>query len=59
MSVLEFVAYARKFVIALSAALGVLLVALDGGMTTSEWLQVAISFLGALGVYQVKNSSKP
>lgn len=59
MKVLEFVAYARKFVIALAAALGVLTVALgDGTVNLDEWLQIGIAFAGALGVYAVTNEKK-
>lgn len=56
MNVPEFLAYTRKFLVALIAALGVLLVVLDNGVTASEWVQVAIAFLGALGVYAVPNA---
>ena len=49
----------RKFLVALGAALGVLATALhDSQVTASEWVGVAIAFLGALGVYQVPNKSK-
>jgi hypothetical protein len=53
---LDFVNYARKFFVALVAALAELAVVLsDGTVTTSEWILVAIAFAGALGVYQVAN----
>ena len=56
MSVLQFIKYAKKFLVAVAAALGVLAVALsDGVVSPSEWVQVAIAALGALGVYQAKN----
>ncbi len=56
MSLVEFIGYARKFLIALGGALAILLVALsDDVVTKSEWVQVAIGFLAAAGVYQFKN----
>ena len=56
MKIKEFIAYARKFLIALAAALAILGVALeDGNVTSGEWVQVAIAFVGALGVYAVRN----
>jgi hypothetical protein len=60
-NVQEFVTYARKFVVALVAAAGVLIITLtstsDGGsaITPSEWLQIAVAFLGAVGVYSIPN----
>lgn len=47
-----------KFIVALIASLGVLAVALENGLTTDEVVSVAISFLGALGVYQVRNTTE-
>lgn len=45
-----------KAVVAVSAALGVLATALaDGEVTGSEWVAIAVAFLGALGVSQVPN----
>ncbi len=56
MGVSEFVGYARKFLVAVVAALAVLGVALaDGVVTGSEWTQVVVAALGAVGVYVVKN----
>lgn len=56
MSVEKFIGYARKFLIALAAALGILLTSLaDGVVTSSEWVMVALAFLSALGVYNVPN----
>lgn len=56
----EFISVARKFLVALTAALGVLAFALgDNVVTTSEWLQVLVAFLGAAGVYLVANTAKP
>lgn len=46
----------RKFFVAVAAALGVLAVALvDGSVDASEWVQIALAALGALGVYAVPN----
>lgn len=59
MNVLQFVSYARKFLVAVVAALGVLAGALaDGSVSPTEWVQVAFAFLGALGVFMVANQSK-
>lgn len=53
----EFIGYARKFLVAILAALAIFATALvDGTITPSEWIQVGIAFVGALGVYQVKNT---
>lgn len=55
----EFVQVAKKFMVALVAALGILANALsDGHVTGSEWLSVAVAFLGALGVYAVTNAKQ-
>ena len=43
--------HARKFLVALATALSILSVLLVDGMTGQEWIAVALSFLGALGVY--------
>ena len=49
----------RKFLVALSAALAQLLIALaDERVTVSEWVMVALAALGALGVYAVPNVTK-
>lgn len=58
MSAVQWVAYAKKFCVALVTALGILAVAIDDGVVTSEWIQVAIAFLGALGVYAADNVPK-
>lgn len=59
MRLMEFVAGARKFCVALAAALAVTATALaDSTVTTSEWVQIAAAFLGAYGVYQVTNVKK-
>lgn len=45
-----------KFIVALGAALGVLAAALaDGALSATELVQVVLAFLGAIGVYSVKN----
>lgn len=59
MKLQEFISYARKFLVALVAALGVLATALsDGVVTQSEWIGILIAFLGALGVYSVSNAKR-
>lgn len=56
MTVREWIDGARKFLVALAAALASLGVAIgDGTVDASEWITVALAFLGALGVYQVAN----
>lgn len=56
MTLLQFVQYARKFLVALTAALAILAVALsDGVVTQSEIIQIVLAFLGSLGVYSIKN----
>ncbi len=56
MSTIEFIKYAKKFFIALAAALAILGVAVaDDVVTSSEWVQVAIAFVSALGVYTLPN----
>lgn len=51
-----FLTEARKFTVALAAALGIALVALaDNSISPTEWVQIAIAFLGALGVHQIAN----
>ncbi len=58
MTLSDFVGYAQKFCVALIAALGVTATALaDGTITTSEWVSIALSFLGALGVYAATNTT--
>lgn len=56
---LTFVAEARKFCVALAAALAVLATALaNGSVPNGEWLQIALAFAGALGVYATSNQEK-
>lgn len=55
---LDFIGYAKKFCVALIAALGVTAAALaDGHVNALEGVQIALAFLGALGVYHATNSS--
>ena len=57
-TLIGFAGYARKFLVALAAALAILVVALsDDAVTRLEWVQVAIAFLGAVGVYQIPNKA--
>ena len=56
MKLVQFIGYARKFCVALLAALAILGTALvDNTVTQSEWIQVVIAFVGALGVYSLPN----
>lgn len=48
----------RKFIVALATALGILAVVLNDGVTGAEWIQVALAFLGSLGVYQIPNDKE-
>jgi hypothetical protein len=49
----------RKFVVAAAAGLGILGTALvDGAVSSSEWVAVALAFLAALGVYRVPNEQR-
>lgn len=59
MDLLDFVAYAKKFCIALTAALAVLSFALtDGQVTAAEWGQIISAGLGAVGVFSAANTPK-
>lgn len=52
----QFVKIAKKFCVALLAALAILATALsDGTINPSEWIQIGVAFVGAAGVYQFKN----
>lgn len=56
MTLTNFVPYARKFLVALAAALAILVTALvDNTVSASEWVTIALAFLGAAGVYQTPN----
>lgn len=55
----EWLPTVRKFLAAVAAALAQLAVALsDGVVTQSEWIMVALAFLGAIGVYAAVNEKK-
>lgn len=47
---------AKKFLVAVVTALGILATALSDDIVTKvEWIQIAIAGIGALGVYQISN----
>jgi len=50
-------AYTKSVLAALAAGLVVLTSVITGGVTTVEWLQIALAVLGALGVYAVPNKT--
>jgi hypothetical protein len=45
----------RKFLVAIASALAVLSASLPDGVSSAEWIAVALAALGALGVYAVPN----
>jgi hypothetical protein len=49
-------AYTKSILAVLAAVLTVLASAIVGGITTTEWLQIALAGLGALGVYAIPNA---
>jgi hypothetical protein len=49
-------AYTKSVLAVLAAVLTVLTSAITAGITTTEWLQIAMAALGALGVYAVPNA---
>lgn len=51
----NFLSEARKFLVALAAAVAVLGTVIPNGITSQEWISVILAFLGALGVYLVPN----
>lgn len=54
----KFKPYAKAIVGGLAAGLGALSVALDGGVSVAEWLNVALAALGGTGiVYAIPNRS--
>lgn len=57
MTIADWVRGARKFAVAVAAALGVAatLVA-DGSLSSSDWIAIALAFAGAIGVYRVPNA---
>lgn len=48
-------AYTKTVLAVLTAVLTVLASVILGGVTTTEWIQIALAGLGALGVYSVPN----
>ena len=51
------IGHVRKFLVAVGAAAGVAVTALaDGVINTSEGIGIALAFLGAIGVYQIRNT---
>lgn len=52
--------YAKTIVAALTAGLIAAQTALaDGGITTSDWVTIALAALGAIAVYAVPNATPP
>lgn len=51
--------YTKAVLAVLSAVLVLLVNVIVGGVTVSEWLQLAMAALGALGVYAVPNQGAP
>lgn len=49
----------NKFLVALASVLAVLAVVADNGLTTQEIITLALTGLGAVGVYAIPNASKP
>jgi len=45
----------NKLIAALTAAVGVLATTISDGISATEWVSIALAFLGALGVYAVAN----
>jgi hypothetical protein len=50
--------YTKSILAALTAALMLAVNLVDGGLDVSEWLQLGLAALGALGVYVVPNASR-
>lgn len=48
--------YTKSVLAVLAAVLAVLASAIVGGISTTEWIQIALAALGALGVYAVPNT---
>lgn len=48
----------NKFLVALASVLAVLAVVADNGLTTQEIITLALTGLGAVGVYAIPNASK-
>jgi 2-keto-3-deoxy-6-phosphogluconate aldolase len=52
-------AFTKSILAVLAAVLTVLASAIIGGISTTEWLQIGLAALGALGVYAIPNSDDP
>lgn len=50
--------YTKSILAALTAALTLMTSFITDGVSTSEWLQIGVAVLGALGVYAVPNSTQ-
>lgn len=50
-------AYTKSVLAVLTAGLTVLASAIIGGITPTEWMQVALAGLGAIGVYAIPNTA--
>jgi hypothetical protein len=50
--------YSKSILAALTAALMLAVNLVDGGIDVSEWLQIGLAALGALGVFVVPNTSR-
>lgn len=48
--------YTKSILAVLAAVLTVLTSAIIGGIDSTEWIQIAVAALGALGVYALPNS---
>ena len=48
--------YTKSILAVLTAVLTVLSSTITGGISTTEWIQIALAGLGALGVYAVPNT---
>ena|ERR1035437_1041922 len=48
--------YTKAVLAVLSAVLALLVTVIVGGITTTEWLQLAVAGLGAIGIYNIKNA---
>lgn len=49
--------YTKSILAALTAALTLLASFITDGVSTSEWLQIGVAVLGAIGVWSVPNST--
>ncbi len=51
-------AIVNKFLVALATAIATLAIVVQDGVTTQEWLIIALNTLGAIGVYAVPNATE-